>query len=324
MTELDQPAARRPVRSIAFAVGVITVAIATALPVIASVLALRELRSTAESNLLNAASMAAVQADRLLIEQFFELELLAASIGDSGEEADLLLESVRTVYGRLASLSSGVLWFDDRGVAVFAEPAESTDFGTSATKITTGLRLDVRSVSMPFMSPSTGYVAAALSVPVYRDDGSREGTLVGLLDLTEPLVTDLVEPARVLGATGHADLVDERGLVLASTSPSHVLQRGDHPDLYDAVAQNRAPIVRRVAHHVDGSSLDQSAWHVMAYAPLRVAPWGVAMGASEVEILEPVSRLQSQFVAIGAASLVTLIVGGLFALGLARRSERTG
>jgi len=241
-------------RTTTFIVGAIAVAVATTLPIAADVSALQEPKSTAESNLLNASAMAAIQADRLLIEQFFELELVATSVGDSSEDADLLLESVRTVYGRLASLSSGVLWFDEHGGIVFAEPANSIDLGTSADRITSGLGSDVRTVSMPFMSPTTDHVTAALSVPVYQDDGSRRGTLVGLLDLTEPLVTDLVEPARVLGSTGHADLIEERGLILALTSANHVLGRRDHPDLYDAIAQNRVPIVRRVAHHVDASA----------------------------------------------------------------------
>ena len=301
----------------------VTVAVATTLPIAAAVSALRDVQSTAESSLMTASAMAAVQADRLLIEQFFELELLAASLGDETDlDADPLLRSLRTVYGRLATLSSGIVWFDENGDVVFAEPESSTHLGANADQIKSGVGVDVRNVSMPYLSPTTGHVEAALSVPVYANDGSRRGTLVGLLDLTEPLVTDLVEPARILGSTGHADLVDERGLVLASTSPNHVLQAGDHPELYDAVALDREPIVKRVAHDTDTASLDQSAWHIMAYAPLRIAPWGVAMGASEAELLEPVSRLRTRFVVIGAASLVTLLAGGVLALRLSRRRER--
>jgi hypothetical protein len=301
----------------------VTVAVATTLPIVAAISALREVQSTAETSLLTVSTMAALQADRLLIEQFFELELLAASVGDESDmDADPLLRSLRTVYGQLATLSSGVVWFDENGDVIFAEPESSTHLGANADRIMSGVAVDVRHVSMPYLSPTTGHVEVALSVPVYRNDGSRRGTLVGLLDLTEPLVTDLIEPARILGSTGHADLVDERGLVLASTNPSHVLEAGDHPELYDAVAQDRVPIVERVPHSADAASLDQSAWHVMAYAPLRIAPWGVAMGASEAEVFEPVSRLRTRFVAIGAASLVTLLAGGVLALGLARRSER--
>jgi hypothetical protein len=219
-------------------------------------------------------------------------------------------------------LSSGVVWFDELGNVVFAEPENSAHFGANADRIKSGVGLDIRSVSMPYLAPTTGHVETALSVPVYADDGSRRGTLVGLLDLTEPLVTDLVEPARILGSTGHADLVDERGLVLASTNPNHVLQPGDHPDLYNAVALDRVRTVKRVTHGADTASLDRSKWHVMAYAPLRVAPWGIAMGASEAEVLEPVSRLRTRFVVIGIASLVTLLAGGALALGLHRRTER--
>ncbi|MCH7668114.1 MAG: cache domain-containing protein [Acidobacteria bacterium] len=302
----------------------VTVAVATTLPIVAAVSALRDVRSTAESSLMMVSSMAAMQADRLLIEQFFELELLAASVGDESDmDANPLLRSLRTVYGRLATLSSGVVWFGENGDVVFAEPESSTHLGANADRIRSGVAADGRSVSMPYLSPTTGHVEVALSVPVYRNDGSRQGTLVGLLDLTEPLVTDLVEPARILGSTGHADLVDERGLVLASTNPSHVLKVGDHPELYDAVARDRVPIVERVPHDADASSLDQSAWHVMAYAPLRIAPWGIAMGASEAEVYEPVSRLRTRFIAIGAASLVTLLAGGVLALGLARRTDRS-
>jgi len=273
--------------------------------------------------MMTASAMAAVQADRLLIEQFFELELLAASLGDESDlDADPLLSSLRTVYGRLATLSSGVVWFDEHGNVVFAASASSTHLGANADQIKSGVGINVRSVSMPCLSPTSSHVEVALSVPVYDNEGSRRGTLVGLLDLTEPLVTDLVEPARILGSTGHTDLVDERGLVLASTSPSHVLQAGDHPELYDAVARDRVPNVKRVAHNADATNLDQSPWHVMAYVPLRTAPWGVAMGASEAEVLASVSRLRTRFIAIGAASLVTLLAGGALAVGVRRRTEQ--
>lgn len=324
MTGLQESVTGRRSRRLELIILAATVAVATTLPIVAAVSALRDVRSTAESSLMTASTMAAAQADRLLIEQFFELELLAASLGDQSDvDAEPFLRSLRTLYGRSATLSSGVVWFDERGNVVFAEPESSAHLGANADRIKSAVGLDIRGVSMPYLSPTTGHVEAALSVPVYANDGSRRGTLVGLLDLTEPLVTDLVEPARILGSTGHADLVDERGLVLASTNPTHVLQPGDHPDLYDAVARHRAPTVERVAHGADAASLDQSEWHVMAYAPLRIAPWGVAMGASETEILEPVSRLRTRFVVIGIASLVTLLAGGALALGLRRRTERT-
>ncbi len=59
----------------------------------------------------------------------------------------------------------------------------------------------------------------------------------------------------------------------------------------------------------------------MAYAPLRTAPWGVAMGASEAEVLEPVANLRTRFVVIGGASLLTFFVGGIVALNLYRRDH---
>lgn len=323
MNDKTVPVARRPLAASALIVVAITVVISTALPVMAAVSALHDVSAAARTSLMNASDMAARQADRVLIEQFFELELLAASLGSHGVIEDPVLESLRTVYGRVASLNSGILLLDENGVIVFAEPSESAELAISNSTLTGGLTSGVRTVSMPFVSHTTGHATAALSVPVYSDDGARIGTLVGLLDLAEPLVTDLVEPARVLGPTGHADLVDERGVVVASTNPSHVLQPGDHPDLYEAAARTRLPIVERVAHEFDESSFDTSAWHVMAYSPLRVAPWGVAMGASEADTFEIASRLRTRFISIGAASLVTLFTGGLVVLYLRRRADQT-
>jgi hypothetical protein len=323
VNDKTEPVARRPFVAAGLIVVAITVVIATTLPVFAAVSALRDVRAAARTSLMNASDMAARQADRVLIEQFFELELLAASLGKHGAIEDPVLDSFRTVYGRIASLSSGILLFDKNGEIVFAEPSESAKLANSRDTLTGGLTSGFRTVSMPFVSHTSGHATAALSVPVYSDDGERIGTLIGLLDLAEPLVTDLVQPARVLGPTGHADLVDERGIVVASTNPPHVLQPGDHPDLYEAAARTRLPIVKRVTHEFDESSLDTSTWHVMAYSPLRVAPWGVAMGASEADTFEVASRLRTRFFSIGAASLVSLFTGGLIVLYLRRRADQT-
>jgi len=104
----------------------------------------------------------------------------------------------------------------------------------------------------------------ALGVPLYGSDGARAGTILGLLDLTEPLIVDLVEASRRLGTSGHADLVDDRGLVLASTNPSHVVSEGDHPEFYARAIAARTPVVETVEHITHPNDSDQSSRHVMA------------------------------------------------------------
>ncbi|MEE9266290.1 MAG: cache domain-containing protein, partial [Gammaproteobacteria bacterium] len=280
--------------------------------------AIGDTKDEIDTERLHLAQFAAAQADRILSETFFEIELASALISSRQEATPSESEGqpLRTLYGGGASLSAGVLFLDGEGALVLAEP-EVIALGLGRereTQILADARHAAgRSVSEPFILWATGHVVTALSVPVYGNDGQRMGTVIGLLDLAEPSITDLVEPARRLGVTGHADLVDERGIVLASTEHDHVMTPGDHPDFYQRAAVKRVATVAQVAHEPDGVGVDQSKSHIMAYAPLRNAPWGIAIGASEGETMRTANQLRRRLIILGAASAATLLVGAVLA-----------
>ena len=124
-----------------------------------------------------------------------------------------------------------------------------------------------------------------------------------------------------IGVTGHADLVDERGIVLVSTNPAHVLEAGDHPAFYEHAATGQIGTVRRVAHHPSADDLDRSSTHLMAWAPLRNAPWAVALGSSEREAMHAVHRMQNRLIAAGLASAFTLAIAVGVVAHLLRQQE---
>ncbi len=74
--------------------------------------------------------------------------------------------------------------------------------------------------------------------------------------------------------------------------------------------------MQTVPHHADPGDVDISSQHVMAWVPLRNAPWAVALGASEQETLVSVARLRTTVVSAGIASLVVLTTGAVIALGV--------
>lgn len=278
--------------------------------------ALDDIETEVDEGRLRLAQLAATQADRVVVEAFFEIELMAQSVADSPADSSFeeLAAALRTVHARASSFHTGVLFIDDDATVILEEPS-----GLSSAELARVLgdaaAADDRSVSTPWLDPDSGHVVSALGVPLYDGNAQRLGTMVGVLDLTEPLVSDLIIPASRLGRTGHADLVDERGTVLASTNPAHLLTPGDHPAFYAAMAQDRSPRVANVTHEPGPTSLDRSTTHVMAYAPLQNAPWGVSMGASEAETYASVSSLRRKLLAVGSASAITLLVG----IGLAAR-----
>ncbi len=277
--------------------------------------AVGDTKADIEAERLRLAQLASAQADRILNEAFFEIEFASAlaPTGEDGDSAPFAGGPLRTFYGQAASFSAGMVFLDGDRNLVLAEPnsaATGLDRGPAARAINQAASETDRTVSEPFISSVTGHLVTALSVPLFGEDGGRTGTMIGLLDLTEPLIADLVEPARLLGSTGHADLVDERGLVLASTEEGHILTPGDHPDFYARMAEVRTPSVERVHHEPDHPEGDQSKWHVMAYAPLRGAPWGIAIGASEAETVSGANELRRTLVILGVAAVAVLLVGG--------------
>ena len=271
---------------------------------------------------LREAELLAAQVEYFVSAAFFDLELTAA-VAATDLEAQ-----------RAPAFGNDPLPFDDSTVAtlLFDEQGEVTamqppSFVVSDADVRRGelaavVAAATNAVSEPFTLAEGGHVVAALGVPMYSSAGDRIGTIVGLIDLTGPVMAGFVEPAERIGTTGHADLIDDRGKVLVSTNPGHALGGGDHPEFYVDAAELRAPLVQTVPHHADPGDVDVSAQHVMAWVPLRNAPWAVALGASERETLAPVARLRTILVAAGLASLVVLTAGAAIAVGV--RPKPTG
>lgn len=285
--------------------------------------AVGEVTDEIEEARLRLARLAATQADRVVVEAFHEIELMAQSI-TPGADADSFdpQEELRRNHSRSSSFHSGVAWLDGSGNKVAVVPVAMFDRTELDPALTAASEARDRTVSMPWLDSSSGHAMAALSIPVYAADGSRVATFVGVMDLAEPLISDLILPAARLGPSGHADLVDERGSVLASTEPGHVLTDGDHPDFYRSAAAARVARVDRAAHLDSGDGRETGEGHIMAYAPLQNAPWGVAMGAGEDETLHTVRLLQGRLIVLGIASLLALLLGVGLALSWMPRGDR--
>ncbi len=274
----------------------------------------REIDDEIADSRLQLTQLMAAQGDRLLTEAFFEIDLMASGFprGADGETFALNASDPRIHFGQSAIFNAGVVFLDGAGRVLFAEPDHTfngpEDDAALGALEAAAVATD-RTVSLPYFSTATGHVVTALGQPIFAGDGSRAGTVVGIVDLTDPFITDLIQPAGRLGATGHADLVDERGMVLASTNPSHVLTAGDHPEFYEEMAELREPTIAAVEHTHDAAEHDESGVHVMAYAPLREAPWGVAMGASEADTYLRADRLRRWLFVFGFASAATMSLG---------------
>jgi hypothetical protein len=272
--------------------------------VAAGLFTLRDMRLQADEARVDVAVIIAAQTDRVLGEAFFELEQIAVA------SFDFATGDVRApINGLTRGFSSTVFVFDSEGevAAALGDPPISAGLARFPEIVEAATTAGTRTVSEPFRSDVTESAFTALGVPVFGSAGNRLGSVVGFMDLVDPVVFDLVRSAMLLGPTGHADLIDSRGLVLVSTDPSHALTEGDHPEFYVRAGSADHPMVERVPHTPSGTEMDTSQFHVMAYAQVQMAPWGVAVGESEGATYRAVGIARARLVALGAASLVGLI-----------------
>lgn len=265
------------------------------------------------------AEMAAVEIDGLLNRAFYELEKATDFASFDPRASNFVAEThmLAHAYGRIGTLSLGVAFLDHTGHVVLTEPYNLAPRGadwSDKSCIRRALATGRRQISAPFIDPRTRQPTVAVAVPIQGETGQTMSILTGLIDLTSPEIRAPIEKAQQLGHTGHALLVDEDGLIVASTNPEAFRAPGEHQAFYRRMLSVQQSAVESVPTDNAGQQ-----HHIMAFAPLDNAPWGVAVGGEAAEILAPVHRLRNGILLLGALSLVTVL--GATLLG-ARRLVR--
>jgi signal transduction histidine kinase len=261
------------------------------------------------------AQIAAQRYDELLTQASYELDKATTFAVFDPAAASLLNENhmLAHAYGRLGSFSLGVVFLDAQGRVVLLEPDDSKTIGADYARypfIAQVMRTQQRSISNPFRDPRNGKPAVAVTIPVFDSQQRMMSMLSGWIDLNSPMMLSAVEQARKLGETGHAELVDDHGMAIASTeSHTDVMLPGDHLHFYlRMLAENRVG----VESVPEESGPQVGEMHVMAFAPLTVTGWGIAVGGTEAETFAPVRALQNYIFIFGALSFVVIFLATLW------------
>ncbi len=258
--------------------------------------------------------MAANEIDSLLARAFYELEK-ATTFARFDPQATNLEEEYHMLahaYGRIGVFSLGVYFYDAAGQIVLAEPYNALIIGadhSAKPHIRQVIETRRRNVSAPFVEPRTGAPAVALSIPIIDEQGQLMSMLSGLIDLSSSDIRRPIEQALNLGHTGHAVIVDSRGIVIASTYPGVFLEPGEHVDFYRKMMAQRMTGVETVPHEYGDGETETK--HVMAFVPLSMADWGVAMGGDATETFAPVVTLRNSIFLLGGLMLMIILTATL-------------
>ena len=228
--------------------------------------------------------------DSLIHHRFADLAAYDGRPASPAVRQRLLAE----VYHSAGGAFTSVVLLDRSGRVV-------SSLGTGGAKLPPGPYRH-QTISAPFRD-ARGRPVVALTVPVRTG-----GTIVGLLNLAGPDITDRLDAALRLGTTGHAELVGPDGIALASTEPGAALKPGEHLAFYrEMFAARRTGTANvRVTPGSSEPAVMSHEHHVMAFVPLTDAPWAVSLGGTESDTYAPANHLRTTLILAGGGSLAAL------------------
>jgi len=190
----------------------------------------------------------------------------------------------------LPLFQEGLFLTDAQGRVLWTEPYAAPLMGTSpfdGGKVRQVLETGTPRVSDLFTLPASGKALLIDVAPVKSREGKVVGAAGGMLDPTGTALLSLLQAPGARGTGYTIEVVDSRGMFLASTQPQNLLTSSDHGETLAALIRNRKTAVSRCHRcHQPGERWQTE---VMAFVPLRSAliPWGVNVLQPEADALAP-------------------------------------
>lgn len=254
------------------------------------------------------ARAAAEHIDQNLRQALDILERAAALPAFDMEDADMApkKEALAALYDQTGLFRKTLFLADRNGTVLWAEPAAcDIQLGTNVmhqANVSTALLTGQPAISGVECSLAAREPVACLTVPIRNSRGETVGLIGGALDLSGANVRGFLSALR-LGETGYAQVVDQEGIVLAATDSTGLFQRGEHGERFATlIAQKRETVGTCHSCHQQGQQTERRR-EVLAFAPLSVATWGVAVGQAEEEVLAPARTLQQRLLSLALLSL---------------------
>lgn len=215
--------------------------------------------------------------------------------------------AVAAVTSELTLFTGGILVVDTAGRLVLQEPS------TAALALPHAGSLPVIRETLATGRPGISKLlrtagdlpVVIVTVPVPGPAGVPAGVLAGIINLADPALQAFIDGMAV-GTTGHAVIVDDDGVVLASTDRTELFTREEHPEFFARLIRERKAVVGSTDDV--GGPAGSRGTHIMAFAPLSTAPWGLAVGQDEAETFGPIRRLRDRIILFGLGLLAAALL----------------
>ncbi len=156
-------------------------------------------------------------------------------------------------------------------------------------------------------------------VPLKSKNGDIVGVVGGEIDPTNFRLNQSIESMPREPNT-YLEIIDSHGIVIVSNNPKRIFMSSDHNRFLENLITKREPEIRTChrchskEEQTGGSG--QRSTDILAFAPLKMAHWGVSIIQPEKDVFAPATKLKKTFIAFSIGSIgIALII----AIGMSRR-----
>jgi signal transduction histidine kinase len=233
------------------------------------------------------AQLTANRLDDLLQRNIDHLQAMARESNLDPDKSDLNKMALRTMRTHIGDLIQYIALVNRQGLVVWTEPYIPDVIGSNISsrhcvqKVLAGAPpIVTKAFTLGEETPT-----AAILVGIEGDSGSVNGLVYAAMNLSHPSLVSILSPL-ALGKTGYAEIVDENGTVIISTSTEHLWQTGDHNRYLSTwISEKKTTVSTCHTCHSKADSPRSKEGQVIAFAPLATAPWGVGVLQSEEEAM---------------------------------------
>jgi signal transduction histidine kinase len=265
-------------------------------------------RQVLEERQLLAISVAA-HVDSIVNSQLELLEKISLAPGASGPRAEQA--ALREAYVRSRLLTCTFL-LDRSGKVLRVEPAGARFLAPprDLPAIRDAFEKGVPEVS-PLAAGPGGTHRLFLLLPLRNAQNEVVGMVAGAIDPESPKFRGLLNFVP-LGSNETVDLVDQHGIVIASTTAERLYTKSDHRDFLAELIERRAPAAGTCHGCHQSGPVKRRVNEVMAFAPLASrASWGISIRQREAQAFSAATALRWEILGGAAAlALLSLLLAG--------------
>jgi signal transduction histidine kinase len=224
---------------------------------------------------------------------------------DFGPERD----AIRTAY-RYSIFTDGVFLLDKGGNIILNYPAKIRDSAINVLSIEPISRIIANNrpvVSNVYTLEPSGRKLMFVLVPLKDKQGNSVGVAGGEIDPTNPVLTRMLGLIH-MGKNMFIDIVDSNGVVISSSDRTRTLTQSNRGQFFTGIiSEKQERITTCHSCHISGSKNEKKTM-ILAFVPLEMAPWGIAIQEPEEQVYSPASRLKRTFAALAVVFIGTAFI----------------